>query len=383
MLSSFEITNFRTFSHLRIERLGRVNLIVGKNNVGKTTLLEALHVYAADNPKVIQLDLTSHDELLFPGTSGEIDLDYRSLFHGREATREKITLGPVHGGAAGAAPDGKLVMELVPMDRVEDSEDRYDFHEMSDWDEEPEGEIVPGLCVRRNKGPGLVSQPRSPRRTFPPYHGAVYVRAEEVPSGVLGHWWDSIAGTDYEREAIESVSIVVPLELVRLVRDPTLFPGRVFLVRIQGETEPVPLKSLGGGPLRMFQIATAIAYSARMSAPHQQIGQRDSSDSLSEVPEQRAKVLLIDEIENGIHYTLHTKLWRFVFGLAQRHNLQVFATSHSWDCMKGFAEAVAEDEAKNGLVIRLEKVEGEQQTGAVIIDREGLPIVVRDSIEVR
>ena len=47
MLSSLEIKNFRTFSHLVIQRLGRVNLIVGKNNVGKTTLLEALRIYGS------------------------------------------------------------------------------------------------------------------------------------------------------------------------------------------------------------------------------------------------------------------------------------------------------------------------------------------------
>jgi AAA15 family ATPase/GTPase len=42
ILNSLEIRNFRAFHHLCIERLGRVNLIAGKNNVGKTCLLEAL-----------------------------------------------------------------------------------------------------------------------------------------------------------------------------------------------------------------------------------------------------------------------------------------------------------------------------------------------------
>ncbi len=45
LLDSLEITNFRTFRHLKINRLGRVNLIVGKNGVGKSTVLEAIHIY--------------------------------------------------------------------------------------------------------------------------------------------------------------------------------------------------------------------------------------------------------------------------------------------------------------------------------------------------
>lgn len=382
MLSSFEITNFRTFAHLRIERLGRVNLIVGKNNVGKTTLLEALHVYAADNPRVLQLDLTGHEELLLPGTSGEIYLDYRSLFHGRQVTREKIILGPAHEAAGGAAPNERLTIELIPMDEVEDPEG-YHFNEMLDWGNAPKGQIVPGLRVCRNNRPVLVSQPSTPRRTFPPYHGAVYLRGEGVPSGVLAHWWDSIAGTDYEREAVDSISIVVPLELVRLVQDPMRLGARVFAVRMQGETDPVPLKSLGGGPVRMFEIATAVAYSARMWAPHHQFRQAGPGGIPNKVPAQSAKVLLIDEIENGIHYTLHAKLWKLVFELGQKYDLQVFATSHSWDCIEGFQKALADDKDADGLMIRLEKVEGEEQTGAVTIDRDDLPIVVRDSIEVR
>ena len=200
---------------------------------------------------------------------------------------------------------------------------------------------------------------------------------------MLGRWWDSIAGTTYEREAIDSLSIVAPLELVRLIDDPTRHPGRVFLVRMQGETEPVPLKSLGGGPWRMFQIATAVAYLARMSSSHKQSVQAASPDTPGETLAHPTKLLLIDEIENGIHYTLHVKLWRFIFRLAQRYNLQVFATSHSWDCLKGFQKALAADEQADGLAIRLERVEGQEQTGAVIIDRDDLPIVIRDSIEVR
>ena len=45
-LDSMEIKNFRCFEHLVIEKLGRVNLIVGKNSVGKTCVLEAIHLYA-------------------------------------------------------------------------------------------------------------------------------------------------------------------------------------------------------------------------------------------------------------------------------------------------------------------------------------------------
>lgn len=46
ILPSFEIKNFRAFRHLKVERLGNVNLVVGKNNAGKTSLLEAMRIYS-------------------------------------------------------------------------------------------------------------------------------------------------------------------------------------------------------------------------------------------------------------------------------------------------------------------------------------------------
>jgi hypothetical protein len=93
--------------------------------------------------------------------------------------------------------------------------------------------------------------------------------------------------------------------------------------------------------------------------------------------------LLIDEVDTGIHYSLHRDLWRFIFRAARSLDIQVFATTHSLDCLRGFAAAAAEDEEADAQVIRLEKIEGHEATRAVVFDRTDLPIVLRDSIEVR
>ena len=75
-LNSLEIKGFRGFRHLTIERLGRVNLIVGKNGVGKSSLLEALCLYAEKgSPKVIWEILNTRDE----GTSTILSRDTKSV----------------------------------------------------------------------------------------------------------------------------------------------------------------------------------------------------------------------------------------------------------------------------------------------------------------
>lgn len=44
MLNHLHIQNYRLFRDLQIDKLGQVNLIAGKNNTGKTALLEALRI---------------------------------------------------------------------------------------------------------------------------------------------------------------------------------------------------------------------------------------------------------------------------------------------------------------------------------------------------
>jgi AAA15 family ATPase/GTPase len=63
MLNSLYIKNFRLFKELTIEKLGRVNLIVGRNNSGKTCLLEALWIYGSNaNPAVLEKIIYQRDE---------------------------------------------------------------------------------------------------------------------------------------------------------------------------------------------------------------------------------------------------------------------------------------------------------------------------------
>jgi hypothetical protein len=99
-LPNLEIRNFRAFDHLRIEALGRVNLITGQNNVGKTSVLEAVYLFARGGAGLPLYEiLCSRDE--FAGDSGRelpdeswppssdreltvYPLTIRHLFHGRK-----------------------------------------------------------------------------------------------------------------------------------------------------------------------------------------------------------------------------------------------------------------------------------------------------------
>jgi len=91
-------------------------------------------------------------------------------------------------------------------------------------------------------------------------------------------------------------------------------------------------------------------------------------------------ILLIDEFENGMHYTVQLDAWRAVFALSQRLGVQVFATSHSWDSIEAFQKAAAES-AEDGVLVRLSR-RGEEIIPTIFREDE-LAVATRDRIEVR
>src|SRR2546422_9963327 len=102
ILNSLEIRNFRAFRDLKIDHLGRVNLLVGKNNVGKTSLLEAIQLYAsrASTPTFIwEIMRTRHEVKHSVVNVRDMLTALKYLFHGRNDIKpglEPIQIGPLN-----------------------------------------------------------------------------------------------------------------------------------------------------------------------------------------------------------------------------------------------------------------------------------------------
>lgn len=371
MLSSLEIKNFRTFSHLVIQRLGRVNLIVGKNGVGKTTLLEALRLFQSIQPPSTVASLLRERNEVAHSSDGKTLLLLDSLFHGRCPKKgDAIRIGqpgtdektPAFVAAWRDRPGRAISADEVPADYnplgqaelgIQSADMDFAVYAGGEW----------RGC---SDAFGLAKPPFDP-----PYLRSVGVQKDMEYT--IADWWDALSLTEAEDRVLASLKNVVPIKGIRFVGDPRNDRGRMAKGRVEGVEEPVALATLGDGVVRMFQIAVALEYAA--------VYARRAAEG--EFRSDVFPLLLIDEVETGIHHTLHAGLWRFVLHTARLLDVQVFATTHSLDCLRGFAKAVSEDQENDGLAIRLEQVEGKERTGAVIMDSEDLPIIVRESIEVR
>lgn len=102
ILNSLEIRNFRAFHDLKIDHLKRVNLIVGKNNIGKTSLLEAIQLYAsrASTPTFIWEIMDLRHEVKQPFVNvRDMLAALKYLFYGRNDIKpghQPIQIGPIN-----------------------------------------------------------------------------------------------------------------------------------------------------------------------------------------------------------------------------------------------------------------------------------------------
>jgi ABC-type Mn2+/Zn2+ transport system ATPase subunit len=374
LLNSLEIQGFRAFKHLRIPRLGRVNLIVGRNNSGKSSVLEAVRLYLErGRPGVIYALLQARGETARVSVSeaqeGDTNLHLVAahLFHGRAMLSNNtapIRIAP----NLSLEPDNRtlcisFILYIEEVDEETGVERRIPATEILDpiWDE-----MLPGLLVRNGTGLrailpldeslNLIPRPIPfRRREISP--SLVFVPPNGLNNGQMGQFWDRIALRDLETAVLNCLRIISPtVERITVMSGGERGNERYAVVRLKGQQEPVPLSSMGDGMTRLLHLALAGA---------------NAQDG----------VLLIDEVENGIHYSAQPDLWRLVFEQAQHLNIQVFATTHSLDCVTAFQQAAEENKEEEGVLIRLQHRKGEVE--AILFDEDKLGFVTRQEIEVR
>ena len=361
-LPSLYIEGFRGIDKLSLPRLGRVTLLAGKNSVGKTTILDAIRVYAARGRYPALRDLLEgRDEFSIDrdedGDTAHIP-DIDALFYGWNTSGNSyVKIGPTKD-------DVQLRIEIASPDDVWDliqSELPSVF-----WDVD----AIQAVKVTFQRSTQIIPWTlstgvrRLQRRlsTDPDMYPAA--KCESLGPGVLTNrdlvrFWDNVALTDTEESAIEALRSIFgkTIEGIVAVGDHTSRrSGRRVIVKLNSYSRPVPLRSLGDGASRMLGVSMAFASSQN-------------------------GFLLLDEAENGIHHSLQYTFWSTILQEALKNNVQVIATTHSWDCVRGFALAVADNENAEGFLYRLEK----QDAGFRVVDypRKDLRVVAEQSIEVR
>jgi AAA15 family ATPase/GTPase len=292
MLKYLHIENYRLFKSLKIEPLRRVNLITGRNNTGKTAVLEAIRIIESEaEPNVINNIIFKRDDFeegLY--TESSIFYDYNL--------------------------DSEIALNDIK------------FHFEFDDNRRRSGSIYSEMPNQKKEKLSIMTN-----QVNTPNDVSIVIPFDTSFSNI--DLWHKI-NLSLEEDDFLSILQTVEKNIIRVGLD---FKTQKPKVLLRNQLKPVPLKHLGDGISRIFTIALGLVNA-------------------------KNKSILIDEIDLGLHHSVQKKLWEIIFKFSEELNVQVFATTHSHDCVKAFAAVWNQKEnIDNGQYFRLTR---ERSTPSVI-----------------
>jgi ABC-type molybdenum transport system ATPase subunit/photorepair protein PhrA len=340
-----------------------VNLIIGKNDSGKTAFMEALRI--ADHPEhAAHYLVQSQRERIGRAAKARIfDFDrfWRPIFPNLDA-RIGVSISALNGdGRAwntfeaqqGNVPDEVITGHHDVEDEYRDTSDDSASMDRSSWSLDlkvtKDGEVRAQQQILSTQESFRMPPALSPRSgsawiTTAPGIGAITVGfvSELKQRNQDGLLLELLRDVD---RSVTGIELLAPGGDV-----PELF------VRTDKGAPLLPLSVMGEGFQRCLELGAAAAVHGW-------------------------PMMFIDEIENGLHHLVLERLWRWLATTSRRRDLQLFATTHSEECIYAACRAFSELGDDGLRVIRLDRLEG--GTRASIYDRTLIETAERTGTELR
>lgn len=367
MIQAVKIKKFKNLTGLDIPQLSRINLISGKNNVGKSSLLEAIDMYINDS-KIISVmeERGEFQPRIYRNSDNDNYLNHNiealsSLFTDRNNNvsndniieigdgKDILSLRFVYYTEQETEDDGNILRKAI----VLDSEDDFNV----------ENAHIAFEITRLGKSKMIIPLDRRlevyrfGRMGRMDFSNVVRINPESFDQTFAAKLWDNVVLTEKESYVIQALQIIEPnIENIAFLED-SKYVGRHPIVKVSNMSSRLPLKSMGDGINHILSIILALVNCEN-------------------------GCLLIDEIDNGLHYSVQKQLWSIIFKLAIKLNVQIFATTHSSDCINSFSSILNENNnVSEGRYIRLEKRQGKISYKEYNLDE--LIIVAAQNIEIR
>ncbi len=378
MIESLYIRNYRNLDELKIGSLTTVNLVTGKNNTGKSTLLEAIALYATKCDFGIITQFLAERGETYQQTSNDKNVTesniraLASLFTNRIVDffpQDAISIGVVENDLFGKqnVSEKSISLRFVKYyeEIVNQNVEPVTRRKRTIIEDENVSHIVDykiGLEVKVGVS-SLIMPLEDDRyynrigfRSLGSAENFQFIRTRNLYRDINGRLWDNITLTEKEKYVIDALKIIEPLvERIAFIEERTR--NRTAVIKLSNNNSVFPLLSMGDGINRILTIILALV----------------NSDN---------GFLLIDEFENGLHHSIQEKLWEIIFNLANKLNVQVFVTTHSEDCISGFEKVLNHPQnTVNGKLIRLDNINGKVKQ--VEFSREELKIATDQDIETR
>jgi AAA15 family ATPase/GTPase len=369
MLKSLKIENFRCFQSFELLDLGQINLLVGTNNSGKTSILEAIQLLTSPSileplwermiarGEYIQGEETNAPRE--PNTRRELDI--RHLFYGNE-----IDIGSEFSISGIRDKNGEDISNAEYIE-VSIKEATPKFVVVSPKEKIPKNsqDVSPFLKVKQSMNKYSIELPLSYQWGLesPRYYNYMnrkksldmttqFIPLSSLTNAKMIELFDEIVLNPEESSVVDALKIIEP-SIERIAVKKNAFFVKTNNNNHQGGT---PLGTMGDGVGRMLGIVLAIVNA-------------------------KNGILLVDEIDTGLHFSIMSDMWKLVWETAKKLNVQVFATTHSSDCWTSLdAIASRENPSQEGITIhRIEK----DKSRSIVFSEEEVAIAAEQGLEVR
>lgn len=358
MLKSLKMVGFRGFESYALDSLSRVNLVVGKNNSGKTSVLEAVDLLLSGGSSAsISSSAQRRDEMRplewRPGVRRVPNITH--MFHGHRCEPgAKFEL-------LGSQGTGRVGVYLCSLDELDDGILSRMFEQPFPPEASPAMALAitlsapddPNLVLPVTEG-GLLLQ--DPRRRWPTRPSARFLSLTSMDSPFLRDAWNALVTDGRELDVVEDMKLLMPeIESIHFLTSDRMTREGI-VVGVRGQASRHPLGTFGDGMRRLLLLRLALA---------------NNADGC----------VLVDEVDTGLHWTVMAGMWRLLVEVAQKSHLQLFATTHSHDCILGLASMVR-SHPELADAVSIHKIDTSLPR-AVSIQGADVPAAIESGIELR
>ena len=315
MIRTIQIDNFRCYRHLKLEKVARLNVVVGDNGSGKTALLEAIFMPLA--------------------TTSELAVRYRQQrgldgnFSGSRRVIEDAIWGdyfyegdyksPIQIQLTGDGPEARSLTIT-----------RNQF---------PTTASTVGLLFRNAQG--------KEKMLHPSFNAQGQVLLPETGEDLPNFFYFASASTtgsveqaarfsDMSKARSHAAFVKTLVSEYRWLQDlniEVIAGSPALFGTLDGSPNKIPLPNMSGGINKMAGIMATIASRTR-------------------------SIVLVDEIENGIYFKHQNAIWKGLLRFLREHDAQMICTTHSKEWLEALVEA-AGDKVDDISLWRVERAKGQ------------------------
>ncbi len=336
---NLKINNYKCLENFEVSGLKRVNLFTGKNNTGKSTILEAISLLAVKgNLNWMRQLLEIRGEVYYRDDTISVENNINilsSFFSNREVGFSESDFFKIY------TEEDDVTCRLIRFIEEEIVDKDNTGSEViigkrkiltNDFDE---ASVLFGFEIKSNNNSQIYNLDKHLfKRRYITTDSVNFHLINSQGDNIINSakLWDKITLSEKEQLIIDALKIIEPdINRLSFVGESNYVRNsRYPIVKLNTTKNIYPLKAMGDGINRILNLVLALV----------------NSDG---------GYLLIDECENGLHHSIQDKLWEIIFETAEKLNVQVFATTHSNDTINSFAKVLERNNRLDGALFRLER----------------------------